>query len=80
MVAPRFSFFITQQDGKILGSAVNPENNEPLAYVIAPSGSVAVRMDGGWYDLPANDAAYVRVCAGRAYRHSTNYLTHARAF
>jgi len=80
MVAPRFSFFITQDDGKIMGSAVNPENNEPVAYVISPSGSVSARTDGVWYDLSPKDAAYVRVCAGRAYRHSTNYLTHSRAF
>jgi hypothetical protein len=80
MVAPRFNFFITQDDGKILGSAVNPENNEPVAYLIAPNGGVSARLDGSWYDLPGNEAAFVRVCAGRAYHHSTNYLTHAHAF
>ena len=78
MVQPRFSFFITQDDGKIFGSAVNPENNEPLAYIIAPSGGVSVRMDGSWYELPGNEAAHVRCLAGRAYRFCTNYLTHTR--
>lgn len=80
MVQPRFNFFITQDDGKIFGSAVNPENNEPIAYIIAPSGSVYARQEGAWYDLPNREAVHVRVCAGRAYRHSTNYLTHTRAF
>jgi len=79
-VQPRFSFFITQDDGKIFGSAVNPENNELLAYIISPNGNVAVRLDDVWYDLSGDEAARVRVLASRAYRHSANYLTHAHAF
>ena len=80
MVCPRFSFFITQDDGTIFGSAVNPVNNERLAYVIAPDGSVTARCESAWYELPYDEAAYVRFLADRVYRFSTNYLTHRKVF
>lgn len=80
MVRPRFSFFITQSDGTIFGSAVDPRNNERLAYVIQTDGTVATRRESTWYDLPNDEAAFIRVLAGQAYRFSTNYLTKQKIY
>lgn len=82
MLKPRFTFFITQDDGTIFGSAVNPENNEHLAYIISPSGSVIARCESASYELPYEEASYVRFLAGQEYSHHriANYFTHQRIY
>lgn len=80
MFRPRFNFFITQVDGTIFGSAIDEASNERLAYVIATDGHVSARLHDTWYDLPDDEAACVRVQAGRVYHHTSNYLTRRRIF
>ena len=80
MLRPRFSFFITQADGTIFGSAVDPQSNERLAYVIFMDGNVSARRENTWYELPHDEAASIRVLAGQVYRTSTNYLTKRAIF
>ena len=80
MVRPQFSFFITQSDGTIFGSAVDPGSNERLGYCFLLDGTVTARRKSTWYDLPQDEAASIRVLAGQAYRYATNYLTKQRIF
>jgi hypothetical protein len=80
MVRPRFDFFITQDDGTIFGSAINPINNERLAYVIAPGGNVRARQEDIWHDLPREEASFVRFVVGQVYRFTRNYLTHHNVY
>ena len=75
MVRPRFNFFITQADGTIFGSAVDPENNERIGYCFSSSGTVSARREGAWFELPDDEARFVRFLAGRAYHYAKNYLT-----
>ncbi len=80
MFRPRFSFFITQADGTIFGSAVDPQSNERLAYVITMDGNVSARRENIWYELPHDEAVFVRVTAGQSYHVATNYLTKQKIF
>ncbi len=80
MFRPIFNFFITQADGTIFGSAVNPGNNEPVAFVIAPDGSVAERDADVWHELPAPDAIYIRTVVSQVYHNAKNYLTKQKLF
>lgn len=80
MVRPQFSFFITQPDGTIFGSAVDPSSEERLAYVISPDGNVAERREDTWFDLPHEQAVFVRFLAGQVYKFSANYLTKQKIF
>jgi len=80
MVRPRFSFFITQADGTIFGSAVDPNSNERLAYIIGTDGHVSARKENTWYELPYEEASFVRIVAGQSYRFAQNYLTKQKIF
>ena len=80
MVRPRFSFFITQADGTIFGSAVDPQSNEQLAYVIGTDGHVSARRENMWYELPQDEAGFIRVVAGQVYHIAKNYLTKQKIF
>ena len=80
MLKPRFCFFITQADGTIFGSAVDPENNEQLGYVIGTDGHVSAHREDTWYDLPSDEAAFIRVVAGQVYHYCSNYLTKQKIF
>ena len=80
MVRPQFSFFITQPDGKIFGSAVDPDSGKSVGYLISTDGSVTARQDNCWRELPSDDAVFVRFVAGQAYRFTQNYLTQNRVF
>ncbi len=80
MLKPRFSFFITQTDGTIFGSAVDPNSNEELGYVIGTDGHVSARRENTWYELPHDDASFIRVAVGQVYRFSKNYLTKQKIY
>ncbi len=80
MVRPIFNFFVTQDDGTIIGSAVHPESRERLAYVISPDGNVAERQEDIWHDLAHDDAVYVRFVASQSLHYAPRYLTHRKLY
>lgn len=81
MVSPRlqFSFLFTQSDGRIFGSAYDPQSNERLSYCISPDGTVYSRNDSfpfrGWKYLPVAESDVVRNIAV----HSQNLVPNYRA-